>query len=935
MPARRPPWWQHRAPTLAAWLTLTTLGAGGCAAPELPDTATPAEGEGEGAEGEGEGAEGEGEGAEGEGEGAEGEGEGAEGEGEGAEGEGEGAEGEGGEGEGEPGCQDADGDGYFVGPACLGVQDCDDADPEVNAGADDWCNGRDDDCDGEFDEDGELCPAPCAGVMECYADCLNAGTGSDFCWLACTQRASTDACNACEEAMMACGEEHGCFPRGEWDDACMSAHCPGASQHCYGTFPSAGVCAADFLPCSDACGDEACTTRCYYQASFSCRGCLDEYSGCMLSHGCFDAGANLEACLALHCGEPYDRCFVGSAASTGCTDEDGDGFGPGCDGPADCDDARAEVYPGAPEVCDGRDDDCDGQVDEKLPDCAILREWAVLVYLAADNDLTNSALFDLEMLAAAGGSDERVGVAVQLELAAGQSAFGDLLPAEAYERTWRLVVPAQQQPSLPALLAAAHSVGDMDVTTPDALASFLDWAAVTVPARRTLLVLWDHGGGWQGALADDGSGSIMTLGRLQQGLDRALVRPEVVAFNACEMAALETLDALEGRTDFLVASEDVSGGGSGLDHLLAGLRADPSPEPRAAATLALHSIAEGNLRSGMHATWTAFDLQGVAPLREALFALTGLLVRHAADLRPLLTELVPASESMMVPETRDLADFAGRLRATGLPEVDAAAARVVDRVLDPGLVVASRFAPAGSDYGRQDVTRLHGVSVYLPTAAQTTAATLADYGTVPLSLRAGDGWDEFLASFFEDAALGHTRGDFRFELSWAAPSGGDLDPATVDLDLLVATPVAWTAPYLGPMDGLALSLDSLQTGEAREWLEVGTDAAAGSYFVFVVYPDTGVGGPSVEATVRFTDDRFADNDVLVSRELSLERRCPLGEGFLGLDVTSGACSNLWFVGKLVRDDRQHTLVPGLYDDFGLTPWPTLVPLVHLPRPPAR
>ncbi|MEZ4318885.1 MAG: MopE-related protein [Myxococcota bacterium] len=44
----------------------------------------------------------------------------------------------------------------------------------------------------------------------------------------------------------------------------------------------------------------------------------------------------------------------------GAVDVDADGVAP----PLDCDDARADVRPGAPELIDGRDNDCDGAVDE-------------------------------------------------------------------------------------------------------------------------------------------------------------------------------------------------------------------------------------------------------------------------------------------------------------------------------------------------------------------------------------------------------------------------------------------------------------------------------------------------------------------------------------------------------------------------------------------
>jgi hypothetical protein len=45
-------------------------------------------------------------------------------------------------------------------------------------------------------------------------------------------------------------------------------------------------------------------------------------------------------------------------------DADADGFADAAFGGSDCNDADAQVFPGAPEVCDHRDQDCDGDADE-------------------------------------------------------------------------------------------------------------------------------------------------------------------------------------------------------------------------------------------------------------------------------------------------------------------------------------------------------------------------------------------------------------------------------------------------------------------------------------------------------------------------------------------------------------------------------------------
>ena len=224
--------------------------------------------------------------------------------------------------------QDPDNDGDGVAAS----EDCNDDDAAVFPGADELCNGVDDDCDGDTDEDA-LDATPW----------FNDGDGDGY--------GAGDALSACDQPIGYVLDE------GDCDDANTAYH-PGADEsdctdpndyNCDGSVGYADADADGYPACEDCNDGDAAVNP---DADEVCDGQDNDCDGTSDNDDALDA-------LAWYADVDVDTYGDAAVSTTAC--EQPEGY---VEDATDCDDAVYEVNPGATEYCNDIDDDCDGDIDE-------------------------------------------------------------------------------------------------------------------------------------------------------------------------------------------------------------------------------------------------------------------------------------------------------------------------------------------------------------------------------------------------------------------------------------------------------------------------------------------------------------------------------------------------------------------------------------------
>ncbi len=182
-------------------------------------------------------------------------------------------------------------------------------------------------------------------------------------------------------------------------------------------------------------------------------------------------------------------------------------------------------------------------------------DWTVLVYLCGTDLETGGgfASINLEEIIEANASD-KVNVVIQT---GGTNEWQlDINPnvIERYALEDNDLYLVDEVPL--ASMGEASTFGD-----------FLSWGVENFPADKYMLVLWNHGGGSvRGVAFDEKFGfDSLSLNELAEGLSMAEVEFEIIGFDACLMASLETAAAIAPYGRYMVASQELEPG-SGWDY---------------------------------------------------------------------------------------------------------------------------------------------------------------------------------------------------------------------------------------------------------------------------------------------------------------------------------------------------------------------------------
>jgi len=380
-------------------------------------------------------------------------------------------------------------------------------------------------------------------------------------------------------------------------------------------------------------------------------------------------------------------------------------------------------------------------------------KWTVMVFVNGKNNLEDSAIFNLHQMEQVGSSGDLKIVAEigRMDWVDGDDTWTagtrdsykgkDRTLAKdpsvaASTQTWagsrRILVLKNTGDQTKIASMVLGTKKNTDMGSWQNMVDFVKWAKGKFPAEHYLLIIWNHGSGWQsvgklltdnvdgqqtstpdynlkGISYDDQSNNSITTVEMGVMMSK-LGQIDVYGSDACLMADAGVDAEIYKSAGYIVGSEETEPG-DGYDYsFLQDISANPSIAPMdVAKSIVQHYQSYYDKNNEGSVTQSAIAASGVPGLARVLdtFAKAAL----ASTDMPAIQAAAAAAEKFDNPGDHDMYDFMSRVAASAKdPNVQASANAAMTYV--GNLVFAN--ASTGEHKGGA-----HGISVYTPTTSET------------------------------------------------------------------------------------------------------------------------------------------------------------------------------------------------------------------------
>ena len=204
-----------------------------------------------------------------------------------------------------------------------------------------------------------------------------------------------------------------------------------------------------------------------------------------------------------------------------------------------------------------------------------MAEYTILFYGHGGNNLDAPIMYNIQdFFNADESSYKKVNIAVQYKFSTedGMTATGYIDDADAEKwslKTIRFVGDNALAGDAYDWLTddMAYGEDNCEITNPDSLTNFINWAAKVCPAKHYVLIISDHGGSYmphedlpykpstRAVVFDDGHDEgVFSVSSLAAAIRNADIRPQVIYMDACMMNTVEYQFELKDLCDYYVAS---------------------------------------------------------------------------------------------------------------------------------------------------------------------------------------------------------------------------------------------------------------------------------------------------------------------------------------------------------------------------------------------